>query len=263
MEEKKATKIGVSTVFLIIAIIVIIIMGVLLYVFYNEKNEATKKSEELQAQVDSLNETATNLQGKLDSISNTINSDSSNGSTTNNANNNDVTYTITTRDEEYVTIKASKDGKTVSKEFNMEAVIDKTGTIDVKSIGKVALVSTSGGESLNVHIYQLVNDEIKLIGIIDCGADMVKEATYTVETKNETTAVITAKRNEETTTKEFNMTAAIGNTSVIDVFDYGKVVLVEESGGEYFKIQVYRLSQDYTTGQTKEIINVGSIQEGQ
>ena len=99
-----------------------------------------------------------------------------------------------------------------------------------------------------------------MIGTIDCGADMVKEATYTVETKNEATAIINAKRNNENITKEFEMSAAIANTSVIDIFNLGKVVLVAETGGEYYGIQVYRLSQDYTTGKTKEIKNVGSIQ---
>lgn len=99
-----------------------------------------------------------------------------------------------------------------------------------------------------------------MIGTIDCGADMVKEATYTVETKNEATAIINAKRNNENITKEFEMSAAIANTSVIDIFNFGKVALVAETGGEYYGIQVYRLSQDYTTGKTKEIKNVGSIQ---
>jgi len=174
--------------------------------------------------------------------------------------NDDITYTISTRDEIYATIKATKNGETVSKEFEMEGMIDKTGTMEIKDLGKVALVSYSGGEACIVYIYKLINNEIKLLGSIDCGADMVKETTYTVDTKNEVTAVINAKRNSETITNEFEMSATITNTSVIDIFDYGKVVLVAESGGEYYGIQVYRLSQDYITGQIKEIKNVGSIQ---
>jgi len=268
MEENKVTKISLSTFFLILSLIIIIVMGIFIYKFYNEKTEATRKSAELQTQVNNLNETVSNLQGKIDNISETINSDNSdenttieNNSTPNTTTNNDgIAYTITTRDEIYATIKATKDGKTVSKEFEMAGMIDKTGTMDIKEIGKVALVSYSGGEACVVHVYQLVNTEIKLLGTIDCGADMVKEATYTVETKDEAKAVIKAKRNSETITNEFEMSAAIANTSVVDIFDYGKVVLVAESGGEYYGIQVYRLSQDYTTGKTKEIKNVGSIQ---
>lgn len=241
-------------------------MGIFMYKFYNEKTEATKKSADLQTQVNSLNGTVSNLQGKINSISDTINSDkldkdATTNDSTQNTNSDDITYTISTRDEIYATIKATKNGKTVSKEFEMGGMIDKTGTTDIKEIGKVALVSYSGGEACIVHIYQLVNTEIKLLGTIDCGADMVQEATYTVDTKNEATSVvINAKRNSETITNDFEMSAEIANTSVIDIFDYGKVVLVAETGGEYYGIQVYRLSQDYTTGKTKEIKNVGSIQ---
>ena len=263
MEEKKVTKISLSTFFLILALIAIIVMGIFMYKFYNEKTEATQKSAELQTQVNSLNEKVSNLQGKINSISDTINSDKNKNTTndsTQNTNSDDITYTISTRDEIYATIKATKNGKTFSKEFEMGAMIADTGTMELPTIGTVALVADSGGEYYGVNIYQLVNDEIKLIGTIDCGADMVKEATYTVETKNEATAIINAKRNDENITKEFEMSAAIANTSVVDILKCGKVVLVAETGGEYYGIQVYRLSQDYTTGKTEEIRNVGSIQ---
>lgn len=82
-------------------------------------------------------------------------------------------------------------------------MIDKTETMDIQQIGKVALVSYSGGEACIVNVYQLVNTEIELLGTIDCGADMVKDATYTVEIKDETKAIIKAKRNDETITNEF------------------------------------------------------------
>lgn len=258
MKENKVTKISLSTFFLILSLIIIIIMGIFIYKFYNEKTEATKKSSDLQTQVNNLNETVSNLQGKLDSISETINSDNSAKNTSTNTD--DIVYTISIRDDIYATIKATKDGKTISKEFEMAGMIDKTETMDIQQIGKVALVSYSGGEACIVNVYQLVNTEIELLGTIDCGADMVKDATYTVEIKDETKAIIKAKRNDETITNEFEMNAAIANTSVVDIFNYGKVVLVAESGGEHYGIQVYRLSQNYTTGKTKEIKNVGYIQ---
>lgn len=266
MEEKKVTKISLSTFFLILAIIAIIVMGIFIYKLNNDKTVEIQKSTELQAKVNSLNGTVSKLQGKINKVSETVNAEtptqanSSNASTTNNSNKNNVTYTVSVRDEAYATIKATKNGKTISKEFEMGAMIADTGTMELPTIGTVALVADSGGEYYGVNIYQLVNDEIKLIGTIDCGADMVKEATYTVETKNEATAIINAKRNNENITKEFEMSAAIANTSVINIFNLGKVVLIAETGGEYYGIQVYRLSQDYTTGKTKEIKNVGSIQ---
>ena len=87
MEEKKVTKISLSTFFLILAIIVILIMGIFIFRLYNEKAEETKKSSELQTQVNSLNGTINDLQGKIDNISETINPNNSieNISTTNNS----------------------------------------------------------------------------------------------------------------------------------------------------------------------------------
>lgn len=69
MEEKKVTKISLSTFFLILAIIVIIIMSVFIYKLYNDKTAEVNKSNELQSQVNNLNSTINNLQGKIDSIS--------------------------------------------------------------------------------------------------------------------------------------------------------------------------------------------------
>ena len=78
MEEKKGIKISLSTFFLILAIITIIIMGLFIYKLNNEKIEETKKSAELQTQVDSINGTVSDLQNKMNNISETINSNYSN-----------------------------------------------------------------------------------------------------------------------------------------------------------------------------------------
>ena len=86
MEEKKVTKISMSTFFLILSLIEIIVMGIFMYKFYNEKTEATKKSAELQTQVNSLNETVSNLQGKINNISETINNNNNSSETINNNN---------------------------------------------------------------------------------------------------------------------------------------------------------------------------------
>lgn len=57
MEEKKVTKISLSTFFLILAIIIIIVMGIFMYKLYNEKTIEIEKSAQLQTQLNSLNET--------------------------------------------------------------------------------------------------------------------------------------------------------------------------------------------------------------
>jgi preprotein translocase subunit YajC len=67
MENKKGS---LSTVFLIIAIILIGVMGVFMYM---QKTEADRQIAELENNGSKMEETISNLQGKIDSISNTIN----------------------------------------------------------------------------------------------------------------------------------------------------------------------------------------------
>ena len=86
MEEKKVTKISLSTFLLIIAIIAIIVMGIFIYKLNNEKTIEIQKSTELQSQVNNLNGTVSELQGKINSISETINTNTS--SANNNVTNN-------------------------------------------------------------------------------------------------------------------------------------------------------------------------------
>lgn len=78
MEEKNVTKISLSTFFLILAIIAIIVMGIFIYKLNNDKSVEIQKSTELQSQVNSLNGTINDLQGKITTISETINKNSSN-----------------------------------------------------------------------------------------------------------------------------------------------------------------------------------------
>ena len=273
MEDKKVTKTSLSTFLLIIAIIIIAIMGFFIYKLNSEKAIEVKKSADLQAQVSNLNSTVSNLQSKMNTISETVNSSStpvqsSNSSTTKSTayttKSDDIKYEISKKKNQYgeeviAVIQATKDGKTTTKEIKMDALIADTGTMVLPTIGSVALVADSGGEYYGVNVYQLVNGEIKKLGTIDCGADMVKEATYSVETKGEATAVITANRNGEITKKEFEMSAAIAKTEVIDVLGCGKVVLVAETGGEYYAFKVFRLSEDYTNGKTQGIVEAGTI----
>ncbi len=175
-------------------------------------------------------------------------------------NNSMVAYAVNSRNESHAIIKATKNGKTISKEVEMNGLVDKAETIEIPTIGKVLLVSDTAGESYVVNIYQLINNEIVNIGNIDCGIDMVTDATYTVETKNDTIAIINAKLDNETVKQKFEMSAEIAYTKIIDIFDLGKVVLVAETGGEYYGIRVYRLSQEYTSGKIQGIIEAGFIQ---
>lgn len=73
MEEKNATKISLSTFFLILAIIAIVIMGIFIYKLNKEKTIEIQKSADLQEQVINLNNTINSLQSKINTISETIN----------------------------------------------------------------------------------------------------------------------------------------------------------------------------------------------
>lgn len=258
MEKKEPIKISLSTFFLVIAIIVIIVMGC--YIFINNSN-ITKEMNNLKSNVSEKQRTTDTLKDNNTlNVVNINNSTNSSKASKNVSNDDTISYEINKLSEGRVNVKATKNGKSTSKDFEMDAMIDKTGTIKIENIGEVVLVSESGGEYCKTHIYQLVNNEIKKLGDIDCGADMVKDATYKVNKINEGTAVIEANLNGESIKKEFEMDAAIINNNVVDIFNYGKVVLVAETGGEYYGIQVFRLSQDYITGKNKEIKKVGTIE---
>ena len=84
MNEKTSIKISLSTFFLILSIIIIIIMGFFMYKLYNEKSIAIQEISDLNNEVSTLENTVSNFQEKIDSISNTINSNFEN-STINNS----------------------------------------------------------------------------------------------------------------------------------------------------------------------------------
>ena len=254
MDESEEIGVSLSNFLLVLSVIIMIIMGIFLYKFYNEKVDANKKVEELQKEVETLEKTIDNLQAKLDKLtgaSDIIINNSSN-----------IRYRITTRGNNRAIIEATDDENTVSEEFELDAKIDKTGSMTIPNLGNVALISYTSGKTRIVNIYQLVDGGIKLLGDIDCGKNMVEEADYTVDIKNNNIAVITAKRYDETVTSEFKMSTTIDNTNIIDIFDYGKVVLIAQSDGSNYSIQMYRLAQDYDTNRTQGIINVCDIQYG-
>ena len=71
MGENKQSKISLSTVLLLLAILVIIAMS---YYIYTEKTNYNKEIAELEANATNMQSTINDLQGKIDNISQTINS---------------------------------------------------------------------------------------------------------------------------------------------------------------------------------------------
>lgn len=86
MEEKKVTKVSMSTFFLIIAIIAMVVMGVFIYKFNDDKNKANNEVADLKNKVNALENTIkTNEANKNNTV---VDNTSTNGtsSTSNNTN---------------------------------------------------------------------------------------------------------------------------------------------------------------------------------
>ncbi len=77
MKNNKSTAINILIFLLILTIIAIMVMGMFICKLCNEKKLEEEKTTKLQAQVDSLNDTASNLQDKIDSISKIMTEDKS------------------------------------------------------------------------------------------------------------------------------------------------------------------------------------------
>lgn len=77
---KEKNNVGLIVILLIL-VLIIVVMGFFVYKFYIEKTKETEKSAQLQTQVDSLNETANDLQEKIDKVSETINTSNTTNTT--------------------------------------------------------------------------------------------------------------------------------------------------------------------------------------
>lgn len=254
-----------KNILIIFTLVILVLILILFFNLYTNKNSTNISNNSNEINAISKN-TSKKLQKNTTILSNTINGEYTNISNSlknnlsvNTTKKDNIKYSITTKDEIYFTIQATKNGKTISKEFEASASIADTKTMLLPDVGSVALVADSGGEYYGINFYQLVNDEIQLIGSINCGADVVTEATYNVEIKNKNTAIITAKRNDENITKEFKVSSQIINSNIIDFFNLGEFVILSENDGEQIKLQAFKLCQDYITGETTDIENIGSI----
>lgn len=87
MEEKKSIKISLSTVLLIIAILIIVIMCFYIYI---QKQNSTKKIENLESDANNMKSTINSLQEKLNNINNIISQSVSDTSKSNTANTSDT-----------------------------------------------------------------------------------------------------------------------------------------------------------------------------
>lgn len=173
MEEKNATKISLSTFFLILAIIVIIVMGIFIYNLNNDKNIEIQKVANLNNEVSSLQSTVNNLNEKINDVSTIVNnSNNSNTISTNSVNtsnsnivNNISTSTSSTKYIE-MTEAMYKKYSTSPYSFRIQEMIDnKNGTITIKgrvykeiellSITKEQYNNLVNGKTINLLGYQM------------------------------------------------------------------------------------------------------------
>ncbi len=121
MEGKKERKLSIFL--LLISIIIIVIMGIFIFKLYKDRESAAMKVEELNKLTSTLDKTVEELQGKMDSISNTINnsttdtsdkttnSDNKSTENTNNKNNNNKN----TRNENEVNKNSTNTNVTIAE----------------------------------------------------------------------------------------------------------------------------------------------------
>ena len=180
MEEKKVTKIHLSTVCFMLSLIVIIAMGIFIYKLNNEKAIEIKKSANLQTQVNSLNETVSNLQGKLNSISETINSNSTDTNTT--SKKVDTTSGKTSFSELmdllYIKNKTkSNDGNSIFNNylFDSNNNYDSFGSSKISTISilNTSITLTDKNGNNTEHTVSGINEEIVSVKI-DSGDDGVR-----------------------------------------------------------------------------------------
>lgn len=170
MEEKNEVKIRISTLLLILAIIAIAVMAAVIYKTTMDKAAEVQKAEELQEQVDSLNETISDLRGKMDNISEII--DSTNSENKTNTSNNEAaqnTANSNSSKNSNSTNTTSVEEKSKYTNTLKDAVNGKTAFYELESKGKFETEKHDGYYTYVDLFSQTYN--IKEIIDVECSQD--------------------------------------------------------------------------------------------
>ena len=170
MEEKNEAKIRISTLLLILAIIAIAVMAAVIYKTTMDKAAEVQKAEELQEQVDSLNETISDLRGKIDNISEIIDSTNSENKT-NTSNNEAVQNTANSNSSKNSNSTNTNSVEEKSKYTNTlkDAVNGKTAFYELESKGEFETEKHDGYYTYVDLFSQTYN--IKEIIDVECSQD--------------------------------------------------------------------------------------------
>ena len=170
MEEKNEAKIHISTLLLILAIIAIAVMAAVIYKTTMDKAAEVQKAEELQEQVDSLNETISDLRGKMDNISEII--DSTNSENKTNTSNNEAaqnTANSNSSKNSNSTNTTSVEEKSKYTNTLKDAVNGKTAFYELESKGELETEKHDGYYTYVDLFSQTYN--IKEIIDVECSQD--------------------------------------------------------------------------------------------
>ena len=173
MEEKNEAKIRISTLLLILAIIAIAVMAAVIYKTTMDKAAEVQKAEELQEQVDSLNETISDLRGKMDNISEII--DSTNSENKTNTSNNEAaqnTANSNSSKNSNSTNTTSVEEKSKYTNTLKDAVNGKTAFYELESKGEFETEKHDGYYtyvdlfSQTYNIKEIIDDECSQDGMM-------------------------------------------------------------------------------------------------
>ncbi|MCI8760798.1 MAG: hypothetical protein HFJ34_06800 [Clostridia bacterium] len=192
-------------------------MAIFIYKFYNEKTEANKKLAEVQTQVNNLNETASNLQGKIDEVTTTIDS-------------NNTTKNATTINQKEDTSIITLDKKYENSKYGINFLYPSLLSDHQNSLTNDMVESFSDNNGNEIVIARFNNDTVE--SMIDfeknkvmpdgtkVNVDIKKEGYvtlnsgtkgYSIETNHNNIIFITEKNN---ITFRFTITYTTGNEAV-------------------------------------------------
>ena len=157
--EEKNKKVSISTILLILTIIAMIVMGVFMYKLYNDKKAEIEKSTELQGTIADLNSTISELQGKINSISDTINNDNSNTTSNGTQNNSNTSSNDNSKDYEDIILNGSYD--VPNSDVGFEFSKDGKAMFFTNLGGAEGTYRTTGKDNIEAHYTrsEVLNEE--------------------------------------------------------------------------------------------------------
>lgn len=175
MEEKKVTKISLSTFFLILAIIAICVMVYFLYVSNTKANDMISKEKELNAKIVKLEDDIAIKQTQINATNNNVNSDSTNSNEVSNSNiiSNSSTVenrlTFSSLSGVYVGDAKVEPGTTPDGETEVRLYLYENGSFSYKD--------NPGLDSGSIGYYTFNDNDLILHEVVACGNDIGRTIT--------------------------------------------------------------------------------------